>query len=103
MVKVAKENPDVHFLAFTKKFETVNTYLKKGYRFPKNLKVVFSAWDKDFKVDNPFGRPLTYVAFKDPTKNADIKEKIFVCPGSCETCKKCWTLRKNQCVVFHQH
>lgn len=103
MVAIAKEFPNIRFLAYTKKFELVNTYLKKGYRIPKNLRVLFSNWDKDFKVENPYNRPMTYVNFKDSNRNPEIPTKGFVCPGSCENCKKCWHLTKSQSVIFNQH
>lgn len=53
MVEVAKKCKQTKFLCFTKKFEIVNNYLKNGGKIPNNLKIVFSAWTKDFKVDNP--------------------------------------------------
>ena len=104
MVKVAKNNPDTHFLAYTKQFEIVNKYLDKGYRFPKNLKVLFSNWDKNFNISNPYGRPMTFVKFKNAELTPELPVKgATVCPGSCENCKKCWELRKGQSVIFNQH
>lgn len=104
MVSVAKEFPNIKFLAFTKKFELVNGYLKKGYRIPKNLKILFSNWDKNFIVDNPYNLPMTYVDFKDKSKNPTLPTKnAKVCPGSCETCKMCWNLKKKHAVIFNQH
>lgn len=103
MVKIAKEFPDIKFLAYTKKFELVNSYLKKGYRLPKNLKILFSNWDKNFVVENPYGRPMTYVKFKDSTLNPELPKNGKLCPGSCENCKLCWNLRKGQSVIFNQH
>lgn len=103
MVKVAKEFPNVNFLAYTKKFELVNEYLSKGYRLPKNLKVLFSNWDKNFKVENPYGRPMTYVNFKDKTLNPEIPANTKSCSGNCSECKICWHLRKGQSVTFNQH
>jgi hypothetical protein len=103
MVEVAKKCKHTKFLAFTKKFEIVNEYLASGEKLPKNLSIVFSAWDKTFKVDNPFNLPMTYVFFKKEENNADIPEFSFPCNGSCQNCKACWNLKKGQSVYFHQH
>lgn len=102
IVKVAKKCKSTNFLCFTKKFDIVNNYLASGKKLPKNLNVVFSGWDKNFKIDNPYNLPCTYVYFKDTTKN-DIPEYSIPCVGSCEKCKSCWTLQKFQSVFFHKH
>lgn len=103
MVRVAKKCRGVKFLCFTKKFELVNDYLNEGNKIPNNLHIVFSAWDKDFKVENPFNLPVTYVDFDDPSKNPQIPELSIPCTGSCPECLACWSLKKGQSVVFHQH
>ena len=64
VIKVAEALPQTKFLCFTKKFDLINDYLKDNNYIPDNLKIVFSAWDKDFKVENPFNLPVTYVRFK---------------------------------------
>ena len=78
-------------------------YLEFKPNLPENLHIVFSAWDKDFKVNNPFNLPVTYVNFKDSTKNAEIPEFAIPCVGKCSECKACWSLVKGQSVVFNQH
>jgi len=103
MVRVAKKCKTVKFLCFTKKFEIVNNYLASGEKLPSNLHIVFSAWDKDFKVDNPYNLPMTYVEFKDASKNPQIPELAIPCVGKCYECQACWSLKKGQSVVFHQH
>lgn len=102
MIKTAKKCKQTKFLCFTKKFELVNEYLNNN-KLPSNLKIVFSAWDKTFKVDNPHNLPITYVSFKDSSKNADIPEMAIPCTGKCETCRACWSLKKGQSVVFNEH
>ncbi len=102
IIEVAKACPQTKFLCFTKKFNLVNDYLKEN-ELPKNLKIVFSAWDKNFTVDNPFNLPVTYVNFKDSSKNPDIPEFAIPCVGKCYECKSCWSLEKGQSVVFNQH
>ena len=102
MVRVALACPQTKFLCFTKKFNLVNCFLEFG-DLPENLRIVFSGWDKDFKVDNPFNLPMTYINFKDKSKNAKIDEYAIPCTGSCRTCKACWSLQKGQSVYFNQH
>lgn len=102
MVRVAKKCKNTKFLCFTKKFELVNEYLN-ACELPKNLKIVLSAWDKDFKVDNPHNLPMTYVYFKDASRNADIPEFSIPCQGTCQKCKACWNLKQGQSVYFNQH
>lgn len=103
VVRVAKEVPQTGFLLFTKKFSIVNEYIKQGGEIPANLHVVFSAWDNTFKVDNPYNLPVTYVRFKDESKNADIPLLAIPCTGNCEKCLACWALKEGQAVVFNKH
>lgn len=103
MIKVAKKCKQTKFLCFTKKYEIVNAYLASGKKIPSNLKVIFSAWDKDFKVDNPFQLPMAYIEFKQAERNADIPEMAIPCTGDCSKCLACWSLNKSQAVRFKQH
>lgn len=103
IIRVAEALPETKFLCFTKKFTLVNMYLEFHKTLPENLHIVFSAWDKNFKVDNPFNLPVTYVRFKDESRNADIPEFAIPCVGKCYECKACWSLIKGQSVVFNQH
>lgn len=103
MVRVANECPQTKFLCFTKKFEMINDYLKNNGSFPSNLKVVLSAWDKTFKVDNPYNLPMTYVFFRKQENNADIPEFAIPCQGHCKECKACWSLQNGQFVYFNEH
>lgn len=103
IIRVAESCPQTKFLCFTKKFNLVNMYLEFNPNIPSNLKIVFSAWDNTFKVNNPFNLPVTYVNFKDKTRNADIPEFAIPCVGKCYQCKACWTLERGQSVVFNQH
>ena len=102
MIKIAKKCKGTKFLAFTKKFELVNEYLN-SHILPNNLKIVFSAWDKTFKVENPHNLPVAYVNFKKEENNPKIPELSIPCSGKCYECLACWTLKKGQSVVFNQH
>lgn len=105
MIKVANKCPNTNFLCFTKKFDLVNLYLSvhKSHRLPKNLHIVFSAWDKNFIVDNPYNLPMTYVNFNGKQENANIPEIAIPCKGDCSSCLACWELKKGQSVVFDLH
>ena len=103
ILKVASNCPGTKFLCFTKKFHLVNLYLEAGGVIPDNLKIVFSAWDNTFKVDNPYNLPVTYVKFAKEEKNPDIPEYAIPCIGKCSECKACWSLVNGQSVVFNQH
>lgn len=104
MIRVAKKCRQTKFLAFTKKYELVNDYLSKnGGKLPNNLKIVFSAWDKDFKIENPFFLPVAYIDLKKKENNPIIPELAIPCTGKCYECLSCWSLKKGQSVVFKQH
>jgi hypothetical protein len=94
MIKVALNNPDVKFLAFTKRYN-LNKLFKN---IPENLSIVISAW--------PGMRlPSTTlpIAFMDDGSEKRINNAID-CFGNCETCGMCWSLKKiNKNVVFKKH
>ena len=104
MVRVANALPGTKFLAFTKKFELVNAYLDTYHSFPKNLRVVFSAWGSFLPV-NPYRLPVAYVRLK--KENCDIPADAFACPNYCGECVmsgcSCWDLAEGQSVCFNEH
>lgn len=102
MVRVATENPETKYLAFTKKFDIVNRYLDAGNALPENLRIVFSGWDKAFKVDNPHNLPVAYIKLKQGD-NDHIPEDSIPCGGKCYECIACWQLNKGQSVFFEEH
>jgi len=103
MLTVAHKCKQTKFLCFTKKFDIINDYQNAGGVIPHNLKIIFSAWHKGFKVDNPYNFPVAYVNFKKQELNPKIPELAIPCTGECWTCLSCWTLKKHQSVVFDQH
>ena len=102
MVEVAKELPRTSFLAFTKKFEIVNEYVKQRGALPHNLHIVFSAWGNDFEVTNPYHFPVAYVRFHDKD-NSNVPDDALECSGDCTKCLQCWNIRRGQSVVFNKH
>lgn len=101
MVRVAQENPETRYLAFTKRFDIVNAYLADR-ALPDNLRIVFSGWDKKFEIDNPHNLPVTYVRFK-KEDNSHIPEDAIPCGGKCYECIACWQLKEGQTVYFEEH
>lgn len=99
MCKVARKNKGTYYLAFTKKFEIVNSYIASGHKIPKNLTIVFSNWG-DFKCENPYNLPVSYVRFD---KDTVIPQNAVQCNGSCSTCQYCWKMKSGQIVVFDKH
>ena len=102
MVDLAKALPYTSFLAFTKKFNIVNDYIKSNKVIPNNLHIVFSAWGDDFKVDNPFEFPVAHVRFKDKD-NKNIPDTAVECSGDCTNCLQCWKIKHGESVVFNKH
>ena len=102
MFDLARRLPTTSFLAFTKKFELVNEYVATN-DIPANLNIVFSAWDKDFKLDNPHNFPVAYIKFPDEERNTAIPLDAIECSGDCTHCLRCWDICRGQSVVFHKH
>ena len=105
MCWVARKNPHVQYLAFTKQYPIVNKFVADGHKIPKNLHIVYSCW-KDWVPENPYSFPMTWVYFpkkSEGTFNHLIPETSIPCSGKCATCQKCWELKKGQHVVFKKH
>ena len=108
MVKTALRNPKIKFMAFTKKYFIVNEWLSENEKLPKNLNIIFSAWDKNWAVPNPYNLPVAYVDFKDKSKNPEFPKSYSTCPNqhdktiTCTVCQKCFN-KKIKSVVFQQH
>ena len=103
MVKVANACKQTKFLAFTKKYELVNEYIAKGGKIPSNLRIVFSAWDKEWKFENPYNFPVYYVNFKKKENNPIIPKSAPICSGSCKECKTCWYAKAKEAIQCMQH
>lgn len=93
VVRIARNCPNCTFLVFTK------MYTVQEYKKPKNLTIVLSVW-KDYKPEKAkYG--LAY--FDDGTPECNVPETGFVCPGNCETCLYCFTMKKGESVIFKKH
>ncbi len=90
MILVAKYNPSIDFLAYT----------RRSYALEKtmhNLNVVRSLWLEE--IDNPAERAsLSYPWFKVVPKDAEA-----TCSGDCNSCAICWHLNPGQGMTVNLH
>ena len=104
MCRVAQKLERTNFLAFTKQYDIVNSFLSKGKCIPNNLHILFSEWP-GYNMNNPYNLPVAYVSFADGV--CDAPDGTSVCPGRCEECayagQNCWVLKKGQAVVLKEH
>lgn len=102
MVKTALKNPHCTFLAFTKQYEIVNTWIDKNGTLPKNLKILFSGWTNLSPI-NPYNLPETQVYKTETEKNPSWKD----CGGNCLNCAMhdtgCWTAKNGETICFKMH
>jgi hypothetical protein len=105
LVEVCKKTPNTKWMAFTKKYWIVNEYIDRNGDLPKNLNIMFSAWDIFWEVPNPHGLGIAYVDFDDKRLNPEFPRNAFRCPGresTCSACGACFS-KKLKAVVFHEH
>lgn len=102
MVQLARELPNTNFLAFTKRYLLVNSYLKNGGTIPNNLKIIFSNWGS-WKCKNPYNLPVCEIIFKNETPRDDWK----ICGGNCSECAcrgvGCWELKQGETIAIYEH
>lgn len=105
MVLAAWHNPHCQILCFTKRYKWVNDYLDREHgTLPDNLHMIFSAWP-GLTMVNPYKLPEAHVIFRDGSTTA--APHATACGGNCSECavtdSGCWTLRRGDQVVFHEH
>ena len=102
MVEVARNNPDTELLAFTKRYELINTYLDRGNTLPANLHILLSGW-RNMKPINLHGLPETNVLEHGEEPGAGQT----LCGGNCFNCAKtgcgCWNAQRHDVIVFYLH
>lgn len=102
MVDIAEQLPDTRFLAFTKNYDVVNSYITYDRKLPDNLKIIFSAWG-DQQPNNPHNLPVANVIFKGTEPAPDWK----ICGGNCTECAcrgvGCWELKPGETIAFYEH
>lgn len=102
VVDVARRCPNCHILAFTKRYEWVNDYIRENGALPANLHIIMSGW-QDMAPINPHILPETNVIYP----GQDIPEKWHVCGGNCTNCARagagCWAAQPGETIAFHLH
>lgn len=100
MVETARENTHCEILAFTKRFEIVNAWIKANGDLPENLHILFSGWES-MKPINPYKQPETNVYNKTPN------DDWLLCGGNCFECGcrgvGCWQAKKGDVIAFKKH
>ncbi len=100
MVKVAVKNPHCEILAFTKRYEIVNAWIRESGPLPENLHILFSGWE-NMRPVNPYKLPETNVYETEPAEN------WLLCGGNCFECGcrgvGCWQARKGDIIAFKKH
>ena len=104
--KLGYNNPKTRILFFTKNYKGINKFLEEStFSFPDNVKPILSAWC-GMEIDNPHGLPEAHVLYEDGKTTAP-EYGAYYCKGNCSECafndEGCWTLKKNEHVVFHAH
>ena len=104
MARIAKEFPLTGFLAYTRfPFED------SGVRMPENITIMRSLWFFDRPIDKrypSFG--VVAREFYEEMQNLEdngnpLPSGIFVCKGSCETCRKCWNAEGGDLMINKKH
>ena len=91
--KLAYDNPDTKFLAFTKCHDLSYSDI------PDNLQIVISMWP---------GMPIPDIdlpkAWVQDGTESRVPDTAIECPGICDDCGMCWQLSKlDRDVVFNSH
>lgn len=113
IVQIAKNNDNVKFWLYTKKYKLVNNWIAENGNFPENLVLVFSHWMNEdgsyFHMENPYKLPLSEFI---PYGKEELKEKVtHICPCSdpsvfatCATCEHpCYKLQKGETMALLEH
>lgn len=104
--EIARDNPNVNFLAMTKKTALVNEFLKNtGGKKSDNFMIRFSKFSYTglTKIENPFNLPLTDCV---PNKKS-LNENAIFCTNSldkkrgCASCLFCWKQTKEIDFIKH--
>lgn len=97
--RIAKKHPETRFLAFTKAW---NVAREVPFDTLPNFSLVLSGWTG---VEIPEDLRSRYrCAWCDDGIETRIPADAIECPGNCDTCGICWTLRElGRDTYFHKH
>lgn len=111
VLRIADRHPRTRFRLFTKAYNL----LPPRHPSLKNLRIGISHWPgmenpriqelegytHSWLVPNPKSRAVMAGRLADAKYK--IPKRASACPGSCESCTKCWTMRAGSHVKFEQH
>ena len=113
MVTFARNNPDVTYWTYTKKYSLVNKWIDENGSLPDNLIIIFSHWLNNdgsyYPMNNRHNLPTSEFI---PYGQEHLKETVtHVCPCSdpsivanCETCEHaCYTLKHGESMALLEH
>lgn len=113
MVTIAKNNPNIAFWSYTKKYGIVNKWIEINGNLPENLKIIFSHWLNEngtyFPMENPYNLPTSEFI---PFGHEELAKKVtFICPCSdptkkvqCVNCEHpCYKLEHGQSQALLEH
>jgi len=96
-IELARSFPAIRILAFSKRFE----FFPHPRAIPASFALIASQWNGWKESPRGFRRAW----MRDPANpDSRIPARALECPGSCEACALCWSLRKLRAdVVFEKH
>lgn len=107
MISMAIIFPMTRFLCFTKRFDLdyrTNPKYEWEDTEPGNLSFIFSMWPGMPMPSWPRMYGMKFAWMQDGSEDRHAKGGYRMCPGSCASCKKCWTNEDSMDnVVFHMH
>jgi hypothetical protein len=84
MIRVAIENLQTRFLAYTKHYEI----LPRVESIPENLRLVVSAWPGMDLPDHVREYPIAWLSTDQ--RQATRQREVHQCEGRCDTCLECF-------------
>lgn len=107
MYELAKNNSDVKFYVYTKRYKWVEELIKNYGSLPNNFVILVSIWHNNYK--NPLQLPE--FIYDDGTE--DAMKKVFHCPAvdkngretgmTCAACKKCIMAKNGDKIAVYSH
>jgi hypothetical protein len=91
---------EMFFVAYTKQFALDYSAITSP-----NFKIVFSMWP-ELKDTAPKNYSRGWMLPKGQTvADLPIKQKAYPCAGSCSEkgCTRCWHLKPDEDIIFHEH
>ena len=102
MIQIVRGNPSTEFLAFTKRYEIVNSWIDANGPLPANFHVLFSGWE-NLETINPHALPETNV-FETEDQTRDNWK---LCGGNCFDCAcrgvGCGQAQTGDVIAFKKH